>query len=611
MCGIAGAFSFSVDGGPVDRHVIARLNDWQRHRGPDGVGLWASADERVILGHRRLAIIETGAAGAQPMTDATGRWVITFNGEIYNYRELRSQLERQGRTFVTNSDTEVLINVVAEWGEDGLKRLRGMFAFALWDSLEKELWLARDTYGIKPLYIAESRATLWFASQARALAACAPIRATRSAPGLAGFYLWGYVPEPFTWWEGIRMLPAGHVQRLRAGQPARVPKPFMTVEALYLNAEPRELTADELRESLLESVRYHLVADVPVGILLSAGVDSNVIAALASSLGQRLTAVTLTFKEYLGTALDETGLATATARQLRIPHVTATITREEFEALVDDFFDRMDQPTTDGLNMYLVSRAIAARGFKVALCGLGGDELFSGYPSFRQITQILSLGWLFAPLRAVAQYAPLNFSTINRILRLSPKWGGVVSHSSNLAQLYILRRALHLEEELDILLDKYWLEHGLHTLLRSGMVATLAQRLEKTALRRHAQIAALESCAYMGSQLLRDADWASMSHGLEVRVPFVDVHLLQQLAPWVASAKPPTKRDLAGAVDHDVMNVLVDRGKTGFTTPVRDWAMSRSGNLARGLRGWSSEVHRRFRLIGRDETTKLATRQAA
>src|ERR1700730_10223262 len=172
MCGIAGAFSFSIDAKPVDREVISRLNHLQPRRGPDGVGLWSSAHDRVVLGHRRLAIIETGAAGAQPMTDATGRWVITFNGEIYNYRELRLELERCGRTLITNSDTEVLINVVGEWGEAGLKKLRGMYAFALWDSLERELWLVRDPYGIKPLYVAQAGDTIWFASQARALATC-------------------------------------------------------------------------------------------------------------------------------------------------------------------------------------------------------------------------------------------------------------------------------------------------------------------------------------------------------------------------------------------------------------------------------------------------------
>jgi len=610
MCGIAGGFSFTADGGAVDRAVVARLNEWQRRRGPDGVGLWASPDDRVVLGHRRLAIIETGAAGAQPMTDATGRWVITFNGEIYNYRELRSELERAGRTFVTNSDTEVLINVVAEWGEAGLKKLRGMFAFALWDSHEGELWLVRDPYGIKPLYVAETGGTIWFASQARALATCAPVNTARSAPGLAGFYLWGYVPEPYTWWEGIRPLPAGHVQRVRAGERPVAPKPFMTVEALYKSFAPRELGADELQEILLETVRYHLVADVPVGMLLSAGTDSNAIAVLAGKLGQRLIAVTLAFEEYAGTPQDETGLAAKMARQLGIPHVVSTITRDEFESVVDDFFDNMDQPSTDGLNMYLVSRAIAGQGFKVALCGLGGDELFGGYPSFRQIPKVLNAGWLFSPLRAVVRYIPGNFSLINAMLRISPKWSGALSHSGSLAQLYFLRRALHLEEELEMLLDKYWIDHGLATLIKSGNAVSIAQNLEKAGLNRHAQIAALESSTYMRSQLLRDADWASMAHGLEMRVPFVDTHLLQRLGPWIVAAKPPTKLDLARSAGKE-MDVLVNRPKTGFTTPVRGWAMARSGNLAHGFRGWASEVHRRFRAFDLEEPLKVQSKRAA
>ena len=152
------------------------------------------------------------------MSDATGRWVITFNGEIYNYRALRAELERLGCVFRTNSDTEVLINAVAQWGEAGLNKLRGMYAFALWDALQQELWLVRDPYGIKPLYVSESQGTIWFASQARALATCAPVDTRRDAAALTGFYLWGHVPEPFSWWAGIRMLPAGHVQRIRVGR---------------------------------------------------------------------------------------------------------------------------------------------------------------------------------------------------------------------------------------------------------------------------------------------------------------------------------------------------------------------------------------------------------
>ena len=180
MCGIAGGFSFSSSADPIDQAVVLRLNDLQRRRGPDGVGLWSSDDKRIVLGHRRLAIIDTGAGGAQPMADATGRWVISFNGEIYNYRALRVELERMGCVFRTQCDTEVLINAVAQWGEGGaVPKLRGMFAFALWDGLQQELWLARDPYGIKPLYVAESQGTLWFASQARPLARLV----RRSTPG--------------------------------------------------------------------------------------------------------------------------------------------------------------------------------------------------------------------------------------------------------------------------------------------------------------------------------------------------------------------------------------------------------------------------------------------
>ena len=385
MCGVAGAFAFGPGAEPINRDIILRLNDLQRRRGPDGAGLWSSDDNRVVLGHRRLAIIDTGSSGAQPMSDATGRWVISFNGEIYNYRALRQELERLGRVFHTNSDTEVLINAVAQWGEAALRKLRGMYAFALWDSLERELWLARDPYGIKPLYVAANEGTIWFASQARPLALCAPVDTRRDAAALTGFYLWGHVPEPFSWWAGVRMFPAGHVQRIRAGQALTNPVAFARVQDSYLSRAAKPLAPGELRALMLNSVRHHMVSDVPVGVFLSAGIDSNVIAALAAELGTELRTVTLAFEEYAGTPDDEAPLAEAAAKLLRSDHVTVRIGRREFEALLDDFLGCMDQPTIDGLNTYLISRAAAQQGLKVALSGLGGDELFGGYPSFRQI----------------------------------------------------------------------------------------------------------------------------------------------------------------------------------------------------------------------------------
>ena len=591
MCGIAGAFAFSLSAKQIDQAVVERMNYQQRRRGPDGAGLWTSEDRRIILGHRRLAIIDTGPIGAQPMGDATGRWVISFNGEIYNYRALREELERLGCVFQTNSDTEVLINVIARWGEAGVRRLRGMYAVALWDCAERELWLVRDPSGIKPLYLTETAGTLWFASQARALARCAPINASREAAALTGFYLWGHVPEPFTWWAGIRMLPAGHVLRVRAGEECHT-KPFAKIEDAYVRRPMLPLHSGELRSLLCDSVGHHLVSDVPVGVFLSAGVDSNVVAALASEFSPNLQSITLAFDEYAGTDDDEAPLADAAARAFGCRHSVHRISRPEFEAVIDDFFDCMDQPTIDGLNTYLVSYAAAKLGLKVALSGLGGDELFGGYPSFRDVPRL-------ARWARLSKLQPIG-RAVQRALRaialpgVPPKLPGLFTHSTSLATAYLLRRGLYLEDELDALLDESWINEGLERLAtQSALEATVAP-LRAAAATEHAQIAALESCWYMRNQLLRDTDWSSMAHGVEVRVPFVDFALIESLGPAIASRSPPSKRDLAACSDR-IPAAISERSKTGFTTPVRQWIADRESDRARGLRGWAGKVHKRFR----------------
>ncbi len=593
MCGIAGAFAFGPDAAPVDKTVISRLNDLMSRRGPDGAGLWASADGAVVLGHRRLAIIDVGAAGSQPMSDASGRWTITFNGEIYNYRELRSELERTGCRFLTNSDTEVLINAVAHWGEAGVAKLRGMYAFALWDALQKELWLVRDPYGVKPLYVAEAGNTIWFASQARALAAAAPVDTRRDAAALTGFYLWGHVPEPFSWWAGIAMFPAGHVQRIRFGHAPSRPRPYFLIQESLAAKPALPLAPGELRRLMLDSVRRHLVADVPVGVFLSAGINSTVIAALAAELGAKLKTVTLAFNEYVGTPEDEAPIAEATARALQSDHATVRISREEFRCVLDDFIRCMDQPTIDGLNTYLVSRAAAAQGLKVALSGLGGDELFGGYPSFVQIPKLLDWG------RRVSAFSGIS-RNVHQALRflapasIHPKAAGLLTHSRNIASAYLLRRALHLENELDALLDESWLREGMQRLSTVAALTESLGPLSSSGATIHAQVAALEACWYMRNQLLRDTDWSSMAHGLEVRVPYVDVALIQRLGPAIASAAPPHKRDLSACAPPGLYSAA-GRPKTGFTTPVRGWLADEIGATAWGLRGWAAEVHRGFR----------------
>lgn len=594
MCGIAGVFAIRGSLGPADQAIVARLNAWQQHRGPDGEGLWVSGDTTAVLGHRRLAIIDTGSSGAQPMHDASGRWTITFNGEIYNYRALRVELEKLGCKFRTNSDTEVLIAVIAQWGEKGLNRVRGMYAFALYDGVERELWLARDPYGIKPLYVAQQNDCIWFASQARALADCAPIDTRREAAALTGFYIWGNVPEPFSWWKGVVMLPPGSVQRSRVGRPMTPPHAVYSVPQTYAAGAPHVLNHEDLRETLLSSVRHHLVADIPVGIFLSAGIDSNVIAALAAEVGARLRTVTLAFDEYRDTPNDEAPLAEEAARILGSEHTTVRIGRDDFEGALDHFFAHMDQPSMDGLNTYLVSRAASSLGLKVALSGLGGDELFGGYPSFRQIPLLVKFGRAIVAPRAIGSFTqPVISSLLPRFV--SPKIAGLLKYAESIGSAYILRRAVYLLEELTELLDESWLEEGLNKIAAVQTVQATIDPIRNAGGSLHAQTSALESCWYMRNQLLRDSDWAGMAHGVEIRVPYVDKTVLENIAPSIASRSPPQKSDLAGCAVK-LPGGLLRRRKTGFVTPVRDWIAQESGPTERGLRGWIDTVHKKFRI---------------
>jgi asparagine synthase (glutamine-hydrolysing) len=594
MCGISGAFSFHPDALVPDIAVVRGINDSQRARGPDGDGVWRASSLRVTLGHRRLAIIDIGPSGAQPMSDTTGRWVITFNGEIYNYRELRRELESDGVRFLTNCDTEVVINAIALWGEAGLRKLHGMFAFGLWDDQQQELWLARDPYGIKPLYMAESGGILWFASQAKALVRHAPVDKSRDPAGLVGFYCWGHIPEPFTWWSGISMLPAGHYRRIKNWATTLEPsQQFCSIETLFCTDAELSSDIDYVREALIDTVRYHLVSDVPVGIFLSAGIDSNVIATLATKIAPHIQTITLTFDEYKDSSLDEASIAQRMAKSLGTRHTTVTITRDEFFAHYERFFEAMDQPSIDGLNTYLISYAAASLGFKVVLSGLGGDELFGGYPSFRQIPFLLK----FRHLLPISDSATKIIEKSLRMLplRSSPKMAAALSHSKDLSHAYLLRRCLHTDAELKLLLDEAWIDSGLERLQTTQKLQETIMPLSQRGYTAYAQIAALESCWYMRNQLLRDADWASMAHGLELRVPFADVQLLSKLAPLIVSSKPPGK-DILAETALTPTSELLKRPKTGFTTPIRDWISNDTG-AARGLRSWASAVHRQFKAI--------------
>ncbi|MCL4808969.1 MAG: asparagine synthase (glutamine-hydrolyzing), partial [Thermoanaerobaculia bacterium] len=458
MCGIVACYAYSPEVPPPGPEAVLRARDAMTPRGPDGAGLWSDPSCRVVLGHRRLAILDTSDRGAQPMVTDDGTTAITFNGEIYNFRALKEELEREGHRFRTWTDTEVVLALYRRHGAAFVDRLRGMFAFVLWDGTARTLGAARDPYGIKPLYVADDGRTIRLASQVKALVAGGGIDTSPEPAGHAGFFLWGSVPEPFTLFRGIRALAPGTVLVACDGE-VRVER-RLTVAAL-LSAKARDGGTDEtggLRDALLDSVRHHLVSDVPVGLFLSAGLDSRALAHLARDAGGAVEAVTLGFSEHEGTPRDEVPLAASVATALGLRHRVVRVTRSEFVEDLPHIFDAMDQPSIDGVNTWFVSKA--ARGLKVALSGLGGDELFGGYPSFRSIPRAVRAA---RPLSAVPGLGKGLRAVSAPLLRhaASPKWASLVEYGGSWGGAYLLRRGLFLPWELPRVLDADLAKEGL------------------------------------------------------------------------------------------------------------------------------------------------------
>ena len=575
MCGIAGIYAYHYAANAVDRAELRRIRDHMAARGPDGFGEWISQDERVGLGHRRLTIIDLSERGAQPMTSADGKLVVTFNGEIYNYRQLRVALEARGRTFRTQTDTEVLLHLYAEKGEAMVNYLRGMFAFGLWDSEKNALLLARDPYGIKPLYYADDGWTLRFASQVKALLAGGKVSSNHEPAGWVGFCLFGSVPEPFTTYQEIRALPAGSTLWVdRVG--TREIKQYFSVADTYCNAEPaRSPASDEdlqrgVREALLDSVRYHLVADVPVGAFLSSGIDSGALVGLMRDAGQQeIRTVTLAFEEFRGRSEDEAPIAAEIAVQYGTRHTTRVVTEREFRDDLPKILAAMDQPTIDGLNTWFVSKAAHELGLKVAISGLGGDELFGGYPSFRDVPLCVCALAIPGRIPGLGNVARRMLTGLGHFSRLgNPKAAGLLKYGGSYAGAYLLRRGLFMPWDLESVIGVETARLGLRRLNPLRCIESVLKPRPRSAF---GKVAVLESSFYMRNQLLRDTDWASMAHSLEVRVPLVDVELLRHLTTAPATYRSKTKRLLANSPRVPLPSKVIERSKTGFTTPIHGW----------------------------------------
>ena len=578
MCGIAGFVSSRRPvAEPAD--VARRLAGALAHRGPDGEGSWISRSGEALLVHRRLAIIDPRPEASQPMASPDGRYHIVFNGEIYNYRELRRHAESHGARFGTASDTEVLLHLAAHEGPAGLARLRGMFAFACWDGVDKSLLLVRDRFGIKPLYVAASHDGVAFASELGALRAAGLIPGRPSAAGVLGFLTWGSVIPPLTWQHGVEMLPAGAWWRWRGDVVEH--GIFADVRDAYRGGPSTVLAEDDYRaavgDAVRDSMRAHLVADVPVGVFLSGGIDSGAIVSAAASIGA---ADLQTFT----VAFDDTSSEGEQAR-----HVAAAFGTRHHELRVDSshvaedlphILSRLDQPTIDGVNSFYVARAVASTGVKAVLAGTGGDELFGGYPSFRRLTRAVAARQAAGPLW------PVVGAVGGRVMpsRLRARWRHFAAGNGSFADAYRVQRGFLLPEELDEIAGPALRDALVPMEARQQLRAAEETLFEATGSEApHASVARLESRFYLGSQLLRDVDVMAMTHALEVRMPFIDHVLLA--AVWPRLGCHPHllrgKRLLHETLARPLPAAITGRAKQGFTLPFARWMRGALGPTVR------------------------------
>lgn len=578
MCGIAGGVFWSHDAIDDVSAIVRSMTDALAHRGPDGEGLMActradieprARGPRAVLGHRRLAIIDLTDRAAQPMTTASGV-TLTFNGEIYNFRNLRRELEGYGRRFRSDSDTEVVLQGYEQWGEAVVDRLRGMYAFAIWDPRSDVMLLARDRLGIKPLYFHRTSRHLLFASEVRSLLASGLVPRQIDLAAVDQFLAFQSVAPPRTLVRGVEMMPPATCLMAGPSGQAKERRYWDLLGSADRQTSTSESTA-RVGELLEEATRLHLVSDVPVGVFLSSGVDSTAVAALVRRAG----AVPRTFcVSFPGTRYDEGPHAREIAARLGADHVDIPLAESECRAQVPEALAAIDHPSADGVNTYVVSRAVSAAGLKVALSGLGGDELFGGYPSFRRLRQLARYArawqWSTAPVRRMAA------ATVRTLGSTSPsasKAAALLETNGGLAETYPLLRQLFPPQRRRDLLGAAVVEQAAEQ--GDPYVSLLARALERYP---DAGLMALVSYAeartYMHDVLLRDTDQMSMRHGLEVRVPLLDHRLVEYVMGLPDEAKQVNgipKRLLVDGVGGDVLSEVAARPKQGFVMPFDLW----------------------------------------
>ena len=585
MCGICGVVG--IESREASEPVVRRMMAAMIHRGPDEEGILVAPP--LAVGMRRLSIVDL-PGGGQPIWNEAGTLAIVYNGEVYNFRELRAELESKGHRFRTRSDTEVVLHAYEAWGESSVERLHGMFAFAIVEMPQgragraSRVFLARDRMGIKPLYYALADRKFVFASEVRSLLASGVVPARIAADTIPGYLLFGSVCEPLTLVDGVSSLPPGHTLTVVCEASASLPAPKRYWDAPQQSNESPAGPAKTTRALLEKAVESHLIADVPVGVFLSSGLDSTAIAALASRARAGIHTFTVAFAD-ADSEFSEAEIARRTAARLKTDHRELTLSDDEVLARLDEAVAGFDQPSMDGINTYFVSWAARQAGLKVALSGLGSDELFGGYSTFHSTPKL-------ARATSFVRFLPRPFRSL--LAR------AVVASNGAASTPDASRKAISAVRDPDALSHAYFFTRLLFptdaTAVRISKNSASWKWLAESAARARSMddftaVSWLEMRSYMLNTLLRDTDAMSMRHSLEVRVPFLDAALVDYLLSLPEKAKRPATRPKSLLIEAlgDIFpeEILAQRKRT-FTFPWENWL--RGGlrkRVSTGLADWS------------------------
>lgn len=560
MCGINGVVDFDVR--TSFENEVSKMNDMIEHRGPDGAGVYH--DEGISLGHRRLSIIDVADRSNQPMFSEDGRYVIVFNGEIYNYEEIRAKLP--GYNFKTSSDTEVILAAFAKWKMNAVRMFNGMFAFAIWDKEEQSIYLYRDRLGIKPLYYVLNGGRLIFSSSVKAILASGLVDRKLNRESFIDYLRFQTVHGAKTLIEGVELLEPGHAVKFNADQFQK--KQYWSLINDYRSTSgSKEEIYEKVRDSLSKSVERRMISDVPLGAFLSGGIDSSIVVALmAQSSSEKINTFSVSFEEE---AFSESRYAKQIAEKYNTKHHEIILKVNDFKDKIPEALSFMDHPSADGLNTYIVSEATKKAGITVALSGLGGDELFAGYAVFKRIYDLKSKGWLMS--------FPPGFRKLGGSIM-----AGMKRNVAGYKAKEVLGQQYFDVEYIYQFNRQVFLDRDLKNLVKGSLPLNSAfDQLNKLIgfgnngynLPPLSRISVAELSTYLHSVLLRDADQMSMAHSLEIRVPFLDHELVEMVLGIPDGHKyPKTQKQLLVNSFKDMLpEEIYNREKMGFVLPYDHW----------------------------------------